>query len=259
MRVGMALAILVTMLSGTNAFARVRDYAQASKRFFIENDGGGVEVRANDAKDKRVRDTIRTGLHEEAQDRSAFLSAAIKEHQKEITLHFEKTDSGGRIRVTAKSGDALRAIHDYLRSQMDRKLSKAVTFSFISDTALIAVPVIVNGQGPYKFLLDTGASNTILSLRVAEALGVPAGRPYTLASAGGDIHVTVRQIETLEIGEARLEKIDIAVANFGLLDSQEVDGILGGDFLRRFTISIDYEKRTVQIQSVVDSTSMLVA
>jgi predicted aspartyl protease len=258
LRLGMVLAV-VSMMSTTTAFGALKTYARASARFFIDENGGGVEVGANDPKDTKARNAIRDGLKEEIQLKTAFTSPAIQKHEKSLSFHFEKTDRGGRVRVTAKTGDARRAIQDFLRSQMNNLTTTGpVPFKFILNTALIAVPVHVNGQGPYTFLFDTGASNTILSQKVADALKLPPGRPYVLSTAAGDINVSIRLVNMLAVGEGRLDNTEIAVATFGMFDQLHVDGILGGDYLRRFKVSIDYENQTVQIQLSPDSTSMAI-
>ena len=49
------------------------------------------------------------------------------------------------------------------------------------------------------------------------------------------------------------------MADFSLLQTLEIDGILGGDYLRKFRVSIDYEKQVVQIEPLAESSSMLIA
>jgi predicted aspartyl protease len=54
-------------------------------------------------------------------------------------------------------------------------MSREVTFKLAGAHApLILVPTFVNGQGPYDFVLDTGASATLLSPELAERLGLTA-------------------------------------------------------------------------------------
>jgi predicted aspartyl protease len=122
-----------------------------------------------------------------------------------------------------------------------------VGFTFVRDTSLIAIPVLINDRGPYRFLLDTGASHSILSLDVANQLKIATGRTENLITASGKVPVTVRTIEMIEIAEIRLVQVPIAVADFELLRSLHVDGILGGDYLRRFTVAIDYTRKLVRI------------
>src|SRR5262249_23258846 len=124
----------------------------------------------------------------------------------------------------------------------------AVAFDFIANTSLVVLPVTINMQGPFKFLLDTGASNSILSAAVADGLGIPVGRTDTLLTAAGNIQVSVRTLNLVQVGAMRLENVEVAVASFDLMKTLQVDGILGGDYLRRFKISIDYDHQIVDIE-----------
>ena len=138
--------------------------------------------------------------------------------------------------------------------------NRAVAFDFIANTSLVVLPVSINNAGPYRFLLDTGASNTILSANVADNLGIPKGRSQMLLTAGGNLPVSVRMIDTLQVGAARLEKVEIAVTNFGLMNTLNVDGVLGGDYLRQFKVFIDYDNQIVEIEPCCPEVmSMLVA
>jgi predicted aspartyl protease len=51
-----------------------------------------------------------------------------------------------------------------------------VTFRLAgSKQALISVPVFVDGRGPYSFVMDTGATSTVVSNEMADALALPRG------------------------------------------------------------------------------------
>jgi len=122
-----------------------------------------------------------------------------------------------------------------------------VRFDFIDNTSLIVVPVNINGHGPYRFLLDTGANNTLLSTGIADTLKIARGRRGTLVTAGGSVDVTVRVLSKLKVGTAQLENIEIAVGDFDLMKTLKVDGVLGSDYLRRFNVAIDYDSKVVDI------------
>jgi predicted aspartyl protease len=123
-----------------------------------------------------------------------------------------------------------------------------VTFDFVANTSLIVVPVTINGHGPYRFLLDTGASNTILSAAVADSLKIVQRRRGTIITAGGNVDVSIRTIRTLNLGMAQLTNIEIAVGDFDLMRKLNVDGLLGGDYLRRFRVDIDYDGKVLKIE-----------
>jgi len=237
-----------------------KDRETMSKRVFLNERGGGYEVRVTDPKDSRTVGAVQEELRKAAEDQTKASTPAMQEHQQEIIYRYEQTNRGGRLRIETKSPDALRAIQNYLRSQMDHgKSSRGVAFSYIRNTSLVVVPVMVNEHGPFRFLLDTGASNSILSASVADGLHIRSGRSEILLTAGGNIPVTLRTIQAFQIGEARLKNAEIAVADFSLLQTLEIDGILGGDYLRKFKVSIDYEKQVVQIEPLAESSSMLIA
>ena len=128
-----------------------------------------------------------------------------------------------------------------------------VAFDFVADTPLIVVPVTINGHGPYRFLFDTGATNTILSSVVADSLKIPVRRFGTILTAGGNVAVTIRTMRTLNVGTAQLENVEIAVGVFDLMKRLHVDGLLGGDCLRTFRVDIDYNSKTVKIEQVQPS------
>jgi predicted aspartyl protease len=121
-----------------------------------------------------------------------------------------------------------------------------IGFSFVRES-LVVIPVVLNGHGAYRFLLDTGATHTVLSRAVANQLHVPAGKPQTLITAGGTVPVTLRTLETVQIGNVRMTQVPIAVADFELLHTLNIDGIIGADYLRQFKISIDYAHRLLTI------------
>jgi predicted aspartyl protease len=122
-----------------------------------------------------------------------------------------------------------------------------IAFSLVRDS-LVVVPVVLNGQGPFRFLLDTGATHSILSTAVADRLKIPTASSGALITAGGSVPVTVRVIEVVQIGPVRIGKTTIAVSDAEILRTLRVDGIIGADYLKQFRISIDYMHRVLSLQ-----------
>jgi predicted aspartyl protease len=121
-------------------------------------------------------------------------------------------------------------------------------FNFVRES-LVVIPVLLNGRGPYQFLLDTGATHSIMSGALAGELNIPAGKGETLITAGGRVPVSIASIETIQIGGLRITQARIAVTNADLLRTLHVDGIIGADYLKQFKISIDYTHRLLSIEN----------
>jgi Aspartyl protease len=110
----------------------------------------------------------------------------------------------------------------------------------------IWAPVTVNGQGPYRLVLATGASSTALTPHLAEALGVRADPADTVMLRGstGSVAVPVVPVETLEFGDFLIEPGRLAVIPDALGGA---DGVLGMDALASKRINIDFRHDRVTI------------
>jgi hypothetical protein len=255
-RYGIAATVLLAVTIGS---INAAGFDMTFERYSLDKEGGSIEVQATHPGDKETLDAVRQQLQEEARSGIPSSTPALQQHEKQIQYRFEKTTRGARIRIKAKDREALLAVQDYLRSRMSRSGSGgAVVFDYVDNTSLIVVPVMINNHGPYKFLLDTGTTKTILSAKVADTLALPRVRIEMLFSAGGNLAVTARTLNLLQVGMTRAENVEIAVGNLPLMKTLQVDGLLGGDYLRRFKVSIDYDNMIVDIQPCCpDSISLL--
>ena len=109
---------------------------------------------------------------------------------------------------------------------------------------LVLVPAFVNGRGPHAFVLDTGASATVLSPGLAAALQIETLAAEPMTGAGGMLQATVGRVGSLAVGGARLHDVSVMVADFlaelGRVAGAPLDGILGYNFLRHFRLTLDY-------------------
>jgi predicted aspartyl protease len=124
--------------------------------------------------------------------------------------------------------------------------AQALGFSLVRES-LVVIPVLLNGRGPYRFLLDTRATHSILSNVVAKELNMPVGKSQTLITAVGRVPITVCSIEAIQIGGIRINQALLTVSDADLLRTPHVDGIIGADYLKEFTVSIDYTHRLLSI------------
>lgn len=117
----------------------------------------------------------------------------------------------------------------------------------------ILVSVLFNNLLPLTFILDTGAEYSLLTKKeIADFLNIDYQRRFTLYGADmreelyayltknislqmGDLHATHRSVLVLEEDYFRFEEYS------GI----QIHGILGADFLKRFTLQIDYQKQVI--------------
>jgi predicted aspartyl protease len=101
--------------------------------------------------------------------------------------------------------------------------------------ARMLVDVRVEGQGPFRFLVDSGADRSVVGAGLARALALPAAGTATLQSVAGTSAVATVRITGI-VAPA------LAEANLG------AQGVLGIDALADQRLMFDYDKRTVTVQ-----------
>jgi predicted aspartyl protease len=114
---------------------------------------------------------------------------------------------------------------------------------------LILLPVHVNDQGPFDFILDTGAGTSLLSSDLSQQLKVKVVGSKEGQSAGGKISVSLAKVDSLAVGEAKLEEVDVGIVDLthiGKTIGAKIDGDLGYNFLKHFRIAIDYRECVIR-------------
>jgi predicted aspartyl protease len=108
---------------------------------------------------------------------------------------------------------------------------------------LILLPTRVNGAGPFEFILDTGAGTSLLSSQLAQQLKLDVLGTKEGQSAGGKISVSLAKVDSLALGEAKIEDVDVGIVDLGHISKTigtKIDGDVGYNFLKHFRITIDY-------------------
>lgn len=116
---------------------------------------------------------------------------------------------------------------------------------------LIILETTVEGQGPFRFVLDTGASLTIISPELAQTLDITLEQPQVGLGAGGGVEVRIGTVRSVSIGETRQENVKVGVMDLrGIAAAvgSEIDGIIGYNFLSNYRVMIDYPRLAVSFE-----------
>jgi predicted aspartyl protease len=122
----------------------------------------------------------------------------------------------------------------------------------------IVAPVMINGRGPFKLMVDTGANRSLITTVVAETLGIDyASAPLvTMNGVTGAAEVPAVAIDRLEAGELVFEGMQVPVLPPHLVGG--ADGILGIAGLREQRLVVDFDNDRVTIsRSKLWETSLL--
>jgi predicted aspartyl protease len=107
--------------------------------------------------------------------------------------------------------------------------------------------VQVNGKGPFRFVIDTGASRSTLAPHLARALALKpsVGRNVMLNGVTGAAEVPTVAVDSIEIGALRFEKQDLPVIFTSIMGN--ADGILGVAGFQDQRIDVDFKRDRVSV------------
>ncbi|MDK2761112.1 MAG: retroviral-like aspartic protease family protein [Sphingopyxis sp.] len=111
-------------------------------------------------------------------------------------------------------------------------------------TRRMAVKVLVGGQGPFSFLVDTGAERTVIAHELADRLGLIEGTKLRLATIGGSATVQSFRIAMLQMTDLQMTGFEAPAFSGRHIGAA---GLIGVDMLERRRILIDFRKETMQI------------
>ncbi|RYG24494.1 MAG: hypothetical protein EON93_22995, partial [Burkholderiales bacterium] len=106
--------------------------------------------------------------------------------------------------------------------------------------------VMLNGKGPYSFMVDTGSTNTVLAARHLDVLGAPITGTATVAGTTGMAETQIAQLDLIEAGA--VTKRDVRVAVLPDAGLGRLDGILGADVFAGKKLVFDIQNKAVRIE-----------
>lgn len=110
----------------------------------------------------------------------------------------------------------------------------------------IWAPVLINDRGPFRLVLDTGASRSAINASVAATLGIEGTKVASIMLVGvtGELEVSAATVDSFVVGDLELRpaRLPIIADAFG-----GADGVLGAEGLldKRIVIDFQHDKITI--------------
>jgi Flp pilus assembly protein TadD len=138
-----------------------------------------------------------------------------------------------------------------LRGEVEPYLSRArallggpesVVITFPPGSTRIEIPVVINGRMQLPFIIDTGATMSLIPAWAAEMLGY---RPQATSewirvqTAGGLRRLPYASLSRIEIQGLGLSDLPVLFGDLPGYDASR--GLLGMDFLRHFSMAVDHD------------------
>lgn len=111
----------------------------------------------------------------------------------------------------------------------------------------ITAPVKINGQGPFRFMIDTGSNHTVIAAATLTRLGLHSSDEYpvTVTGIGGSEIAPTAHIDSLDAGDMHFIDLELPVLSGRVFGG--IDGILGMDAFDGMKVSADFHKGRISI------------
>ena len=112
----------------------------------------------------------------------------------------------------------------------------------------LTLPVMVEGAGPFAFLIDTGSQATAITQEIRSSLSLAPAGTATLVGMASRRTVDLATVERIDFGSNSYTDFTAPV-----LERTHVgaDGILGLDALQDFRVLIDFRQQTIAVENAI--------
>lgn len=116
--------------------------------------------------------------------------------------------------------------------------------------ALAVASVTLDGQGPFPFIVDTGASSSVVDSAVATKIGLKAtGKTRQLNGVGCPVNAARAKVSSWKVGDVALPAATVSVLSMvANTKGPEIGGLLGSDVLSEFGVAaLDYQDQQLRL------------
>ena len=108
----------------------------------------------------------------------------------------------------------------------------------------MTIPVKIEGEGPFNFMIDTGAQATVVTPRLSERFSMENAGTATVVGMSSSAEVSLVDFDGLEFAGRMFNNLRAPLLNERNIGA---DGILGLDSLQDLRVVIDFRNRTMTV------------
>jgi hypothetical protein len=132
-------------------------------------------------------------------------------------------------------------------------LAEPVKVAFDNPLNLIVLEARIGDQGPFRFILDSGATSTIVDTELAKRIGLETAPATTRRGTAAGSQVTVAPVrggvDFVLASGFKVHVDQVIAAPFTqtgqIMVGEHFDGILGSAVFHRYVIEVEYAKRAL--------------
>lgn len=113
----------------------------------------------------------------------------------------------------------------------------------------VIVAVMLNGKGPIKMLLDTGATHSAITADVVDQVGARILAEGNIISPAGAASRPIASVDSLSFGPVTVDIVLPSVAPPASFDAKgEIKGLVGQDVLAGLRYTLDFKRSLIEWQ-----------
>jgi predicted aspartyl protease len=117
----------------------------------------------------------------------------------------------------------------------------------------VLIPVTINGHGPFRFIVDTGANHSTIAPRTVQALGLTGTQqtPFHVDGITGEAQAAFVTVDVLRSGDLTIDGAALPIVWAPVMAG--ADGILGAAGLAGKSLIIDFQRNRVEIAHHIEA------
>ncbi len=116
----------------------------------------------------------------------------------------------------------------------------------------LTVETFVNGKGPFRFVVDTGADRSVIAEDLVKDLGLRTGDDVIVQGIARALPAPAVELDSLRIGRVAIDSLPMPVLPRSWLGA---DGYLGLDVIDHQSVTFDFRNHALTISPPTASTT----